>query len=69
MGYLPDCPLYPAHAFMGKDQFAKEGSIPPFGILFLSLDRQREVRRDFTGNSLICSLICLLYYGLISKWG
>jgi hypothetical protein len=30
----------------------QRGVIPPFGVFFLSLDRQREVRRDFIKISL-----------------
>ena len=38
----------------------RKGGIPLFGILFLSLDRQRGVRGDFRRT-------CLINYGLLSK--
>jgi hypothetical protein len=44
----------------------KRGIVPPFGILFLSLDRQREVRRDFTRLFQTAELLRILNLEL--KW-
>ena len=44
----------------GGPSLPKRGNFPPFGIIFLSLDRQREVRRDFIKR-------CHYYYETVNK--
>jgi hypothetical protein len=40
-------PPAPLACLCGRKKIAKEGFFPPFVLIFLSPDRQREVRRDF----------------------